>query len=297
MPMMDEHLQQYLDYLKVEKGLSPNTLAAYGTDLSLFYKFLSKKKIASLEKIIAAQILDYLVSLSDASMKARSISRRLITLRGFFRFLLKEEIIKKDPTALMEIPKGGRKLPNFLTLEEVDKILNLIAQETPEGIRNRTMLEVLYATGLRVSELVSLSVDDLNLQKGFLKTYGKGSKERIVPIGQSASKFLQDYLTSSRESLRKGRATQALFLTRRGRGMTRQMFWNIIKSSTHRAGIKKEVSPHTLRHSFATHLIQGGADLRSVQTMLGHSDISTTQIYTHLNLKHLKSIVAKHPRA
>ncbi len=297
MPVMDEHLQRYLDHLKVERGLSPNTLAAYGTDLGHFYQFLSKKKIASLEKVLSPQILDYLMALSDASMKARSLSRHLITLRGFFRFLLKEEMISKDPTAMMDIPKGGRKLPNFLTLEEVDKILGLVAEETLEGIRNRAMLEVLYATGLRVSELVSLLVDDLNLQKGFLKTYGKGSKERIVPIGQSASKFLQDYLVSSRESLRKGRTTQALFLTRRGKGMTRQMFWNIIKSSAHKAGIKKAVSPHTLRHSFATHLIQRGADLRSVQTMLGHSDISTTQIYTHLNLRHLKSITAKHPRA
>jgi len=294
---MDSLLQSYLDYLKVEKGLSKNTLMAYGTDLSLFVHHLGKKKIDRPQDISPQIILEHIMKLSDHALKARSLSRHLIAIRGFFKYLLSEEKIEKNPTLLLEIPKGGRKLPRFLSLDEVDKILEASSQSSPEKIRNRTMLEVLYATGLRVSELVNLVVDDLNLQKGFLKTLGKGSKERIVPLGKSAIFHLQNYLSTARETFRKRKGSQTLFLTRRGKGMTRQMFWNIIKSQALKAGIKQDVSPHMLRHSFATHLIERGADLRSVQTMLGHANITTTEIYTHLNLKHLKGIISKHPRA
>lgn len=294
---MDLLIQRYLDYLKVEKGLARNTLQAYGADLSLFADFLVRKKIVSLSKIQPPVILEHLMKLSDRSLKSRSLARHLITLRGFFRFLARGGGIEANPALLLELPKGGRRLPRFLSLDEVDRLLEGSPGRSPEEIRNRAMIELLYATGLRVSELVSLSLDDLNLQKGFLKTIGKGSKERLVPIGKSALKAIHEYIHPTREVLKKHRATQVLFLTRRGRGMTRQMFWKILKRLAIQAGIKQEVSPHMLRHSFATHLIERGADLRSVQAMLGHTDISTTQIYTHLNLKHLKSITARHPRA
>lgn len=293
---MDSLIQRYLDYLKVEKGLARNTLQAYGADLALFSSFLARKRISSAGKIDGPAILDHLMNLSDRPLKSRSLARHLITLRGFFRYLVREGEISKNPALLLELPKGGRKLPRFLSPDEVDRLLSLPADDSPESLRNLAMLEILYATGLRVSELVHLSVDDLNLQKGFLKTVGKGSKERIVPIGKSASRAIQDYLQNGRELFRKGRTTQALFLTRRGRGMSRQMFWKILGRMAGQAGIRQKVTPHMLRHSFATHLIERGADLRSVQAMLGHSDISTTQIYTHLNLKHLKSITARHPR-
>lgn len=296
---MEILLQRYLDHLKVEKGLSRNSLSAYGTDLGAFVTSLKSKKRgpSAWDKVRPEDILDHLMALSDRALKPRSLSRHLIAIRGFFRFLLKEKEIESNPTVLIELPKGGRKLPKFLTLEEVDRLLDVSGGKKPDALRNRTMMEVLYATGLRVSELVTLTVDDLDLQKGFLKTMGKGRKERLVPMGQSAVGWLRDYLATGREALRKGRSTQTLFLSKFGRGLSRQMTWKILKSLALKAGILKETSPHMLRHSFATHLIQRGADLRSVQAMLGHSDISTTQIYTHLNLTHLKSIASKHPRA
>jgi len=294
---LESEIQQYLDFLKVEKGLSKNTLAAYATDLRDFVGFLIKKKINSWKSVTPSHIVDHLIALTDGARGPRTLSRHLISVRGFFKFLISEEIVLKNPTLLVELPKGGRPLPKFLTLEEVERLLNLPPGDSLEKIRNRTMLEVLYATGLRVSELVSLSVDNLNLQKGFLRTVGKGNKERIVPLGRSAIKSLQDYLETSRKLLQKKKSSQALFVTRRGGAMTRQMFWKLLGDMTRQADIRKKVSPHVLRHSFATHLIQRGADLRSVQVMLGHADISTTQIYTHLNLTHLKSIVSKHPRA
>jgi integrase/recombinase XerD len=317
---MDESLQRYLDHLKVEKGLSKNTLAAYGTDLNGFLEFLGKRKRSSWSEVTPQDVLEHVMKLSDGvdstgrasggvhstgrasgrSLKARSLARHLIAIRGLYKFLMKEGDVSKNPTVLMELPKAGRKLPNFLTLDEVDLILSAAharAQEGPQGVRNDAMIELLYATGLRVSELVGLTVDDLHLDRGFLKTMGKGRKERIVPIGKSAIRSIQLYLATARETLRKGRSTQALFLTRLGRGMSRQMFWKLLKDLARRAGIRKDISPHVFRHSFATHLVQRGADLRSVQAMLGHSDISTTQIYTHLNLTHLKNVAAKHPRA
>lgn len=297
---METALQRYLDHLKVEKGLSKNTLAAYGTDLQDFLIFLKARKRASWAEVTPQDISEHALKLSDRSLKARSLARHLIAVRGLYKFLIKEGDVKKNPTALVELPKAGRKLPNFLTLDEVDRLLSAAkgrAEEGPEGVRNLTMLDVLYATGLRVSELVNLTVDDLHLERGFLKTMGKGKKERIVPIGRTALQSLQYYMATARELLRKGRSTQALFVTRLGKAMSRQMFWKLLKELSRRAQIKKDLSPHVLRHSFATHLVQRGADLRSVQAMLGHADISTTQIYTHLNLAHLKSVASKHPRA
>lgn len=297
---METALQRYLDHLKVEKGLSKNTLAAYGTDLQDFLTFLKARKKSSWVEVTPQDILEHAMKLSDRSLKARSLARHLIAVRGLYKFLIKEGDVKKNPTALVELPKAGRKLPNFLTLDEVDRLLSAAkgrAEEGPEGVRNLTMLDVLYATGLRVSELVNLTVDDLHLERGFLKTMGKGKKERIVPIGRTALQSIQYYMATARELLRKGRCTQSLFVTRLGKAMSRQMFWKLLKELSRRAQIKKDLSPHVLRHSFATHLVQRGADLRSVQAMLGHADISTTQIYTHLNLAHLKSVASKHPRA
>jgi len=297
---VEEPLQRYLDFLKVEKGLSKNTLAAYGTDLQAFFEFTKKRGRTSWADISSQDILEHVMTLSDRSLKARSLARHMIAIRGFFKFLMKEGEVAKNPTALVELPKAGRKLPNFLTLDEVDRILSVShgrAQEGPEGMRNEAMIELLYATGLRVSELVNVTVDDLHMDRGFLKTMGKGKKERIVPMGKSAIQILQLYLATARETLRKGRSTQALFVTRLGKAMSRQMFWKLLKDLARKAGIRKDISPHVLRHSFATHLVQRGADLRSVQAMLGHADISTTQIYTHLNLAHLKGVAAKHPRA
>ncbi|QQR80441.1 MAG: site-specific tyrosine recombinase XerD [Deltaproteobacteria bacterium] len=297
---MDVFVQSFLDHLKVEKGLSKNTLASYGTDLNAFLKYLEWKGMQAPSQITSAHILEHIVSLSKEGLKPRSMARHLITIRRFFKFLNQEKILDQDPTALIDIPKIGRKLPNFLTLNEVDKILEAAVTQTKvvtlENQRNHAMIELLYATGLRVSELVNLKVDDLNLQKGFLKAYGKGSKERIVPMGKVANAALSQYISEARESLRKKHSTQYLFLTRRGTSMTRQMFWTIIKTLALKAGIRRAISPHVLRHSFATHLVERGADLRSVQVMLGHSNIATTEIYTHLNLKHLKGIISKHPR-
>lgn len=294
---MELWLQRYLDFLKVEKGLSPNSLSAYGTDLSLFLKDMLCRGYRQWSDIRSQDILDHLMKLSDQNIKARSISRHLIAIRGLFKFLSREKEIAKNPAASLELPKSGRKLPHFLTLTEVDRLLATLTEVTPEGIRNKAMMELLYATGLRVSELVNLTVHDINAEKGFLRAFGKGSKERIVPLGRVALEAVKVYLETARELLRKKHETQFLFITRRGSAMTRQMFWKLLKDLAKKALIHQDISPHTLRHSFATHLIQRGADLRSVQMMLGHADIVTTQIYTHLDLKHLKSVASKHPRA
>ncbi len=294
---MDAHLQCYLDTLKVEKGLSKNTLQAYGADLSLLVAFLKRRGLKNLGAVAASDLLDHLMELSDRSLKARSLSRHLIAIRGFFKFLLRIGHVPENPSALLDLPRAGRKLPRFLTLEEVDRLLQKPGGSSAQEERNQVMIEILYATGLRVSELTALTMDDLNLSKGFLRTMGKGSKERIVPIGKKAIQCLENYVKTGRATLLKNRISSVLFPARRGRPLSRQMFWKILKRRARQAGIRQEVSPHMLRHSFATHLIERGADLRSVQTMLGHANIVTTEIYTHLNLRHLKSIADKHPRA
>lgn len=291
---MNADLEKYLDFLKVQKGLARLTLAAYGSDL---HDFVTQIKKTSWKEISQSDLLDYLVRLSRQGFRARSIARKIISLRGFFHFLLQNHRIREDPLTGLDLPKGGRKLPDLLSLNEIEKILAAVTGETAEAIRNRAMLELLYATGLRVSELVSLTVNDIDLKAGYLKTLGKGSKERIVPIGRAALKALQLYHPLAREQITKGKSVSHFFVTRRGRGMTRQMFWGILAQSARKAGIRRKVFPHMFRHSFATHLLERGADLRSVQMMLGHSDISTTQIYTHMNLKRLKEIASKHPRA
>ncbi|MBI2068021.1 MAG: site-specific tyrosine recombinase XerD [Deltaproteobacteria bacterium] len=292
----DTESRRYLNYLRVERGLAAHTIEAYASDLLHLRRYLAQKKITLWKKVSPHHLLDYLLLLSKNGLKSRSIARQLITFRGFFRFMVKQGSCDTNPASELDLPKSSRKLPDFLTLPEIDRMLALPTGKFAEEIRNRAMLDLLYATGLRVSELVNLSLNDLDLTAGFVRTLGKGSKERIVPIGRSAQKSVKRYLEEGRGELVKGSVVEPLFLTRRRRAMTRQMFWEILRQLALKAGIRKRVSPHMLRHSFATHLLERGADLRAVQMMLGHSDISTTQIYTHLNLKRLKEIASKHPR-
>ena len=287
---------QYLNYLLVEKGLSKNTLESYSNDLNRYFDYLSDKGIEDIHQTDTAVILSHLIQLRKAGMEVRSRARHLVTLRGFYHFLVEEKIVTNDPTRLIDLPKSMLKLPDVLSVDEVDRLLGT-PDETPLGKRNAAMLEILYAAGLRVSELINIKLNDVNLEMGFVRVFGKGSKERIVPIGSHAKTKIQDYILHARPLLLKGVGSHYLFVARAGKPMTRQGFWKLLKKYGLKAGIKKTIKPHALRHSFATHLLEGGADLRSVQIMLGHSDISTTQIYTHVVRDHLiKTHKQYHPR-
>ena len=294
---MDTYREAFFDYLKVEKGLSKNTLCAYAHDLNKYLDYLSREGIDAPAGITRKDINDFLFSLRGSSAPV-SISRILSTIKGFHKFLVREKITGFDPAVLIESPRTGRKIPEFLTLEEVFRVLKAPDLEKRHGIRDRAILEIMYATGLRVSEVSWLKVSDVNLEIGFLKCKGKGSKERIVPLGKAAQNFLRKYLNEARPSFLAGKVSLYLFVGQGGRRLSRQSIWKAIKKAVKTAGITKRVSPHTLRHSFATHLLEGGADLRSVQEMLGHSSINTTQIYTHINQKRLKDTHRQfHPRA
>lgn len=287
----------FLDHLRVERHLSMHTVDAYGRDLSHFAQFLKIKQKKTLAQTGELDLRHFLAAEFDRGQKARSMARRLSALRRFFRYLNKEKQVQHDPTLRVELPKLGRALPKFLSLQEIQ---NLVAQpdlKKPMGLRDRTMIELLFASGLRVSELVGLKLDDLHLERGYVRVLGKGSKERLVPLGKVANQFLQDYLKLARPKLAKGRTSNAVFLSNRASAMSRQQFFLLLKAYAKQAGIKKNVSPHLLRHSFATHLLSGGADLRSVQAMLGHTDLATTQIYTHVQTDHLKKVHSLHPRA
>ena len=291
----------FLKYLSAARRLAPNTYdKSYRYDLNAFADFLQNRSITDLQHIDRSCIRDYLSWCRKKHLASRSISRRISTLRGFFRFLLAENLIAADPTTMIEHPKQGRVLPHTLSIGEVDGLLaaaERLARENPLGARNHVMLHLLYATGLRVSELVKLPLISFNRHSGNLRVLGKGSKERLVPIGEQARILLEEYLDQIRPGLLHGRTSPALFITRRGKAMTRTRYWQILKDIALQAGIKKTISPHALRHSFATHLLENGADLRSVQLMLGHADISTTQLYTHVEQSRLKSIHKKfHPR-
>jgi integrase/recombinase XerD len=295
---MDALLDSFLSYLAVEKGLSENTLESYGRDVKSFIRYVEENGPGSADEIKYNHILDYLSSFKDKGSNATTVVRSIVSLRQFFKYLLLEKIIDEDPAAHIRTPKMKKGIPGVITLDEVERILGAPDEATPEGLRDASMLEVLYATGIRVSELVGLKLNDVNFELGFVVVYGKGSKERVVPIGDKARSKLLEYLDTSRPALLKSRDSKALFVTRLGRGMTRQGFWKIIKHHGLTAGITKKISPHTLRHSFATHLLERGADLRTIQLMLGHSDISTTQIYTHVESERLKVIHKKyHPRS
>lgn len=287
----------FINYLSVEKGLAKNTLLAYESDLKKYVSFLTSKKISDFSKINRNHISQFLFSEKEKKHEASSIARCLVAVKLLHRFLLKEGCLKEDITSVLESPKLWKNLPEFLTLKEVETILAAPNLKTPAGIRDRAILELLYATGIRVSELVGLKLNDVNFESGFLKCYGKGGKERIVPLGRVAIEAVKRYLDKVR-SVQKA-SSESLFLgsKKAGEKLSRQAVWQMIKVYKRKAGIRKEITPHTFRHSFATHLLERGADLRIVQELLGHSDIATTQIYTHVSRDHLKSIHNKfHPR-
>jgi integrase/recombinase XerD len=294
-------IASFLNYIKVEKGLAANTLAAYDRDLRKFEAFAERRGL-SLEALNRDHVVDFLGDLYRQGLDSRSVARQLVSLRNLFRFALAEEALSADPTLNLESPKVRRSLPVYLRMEDVDRLLNQPDPSTPKGLRDRAMLEVLYSTGLRVSELVNLKVSDLEMRMGCLRCIGKGDKERLVPVGRKAVAAVEAYLGKSRPLLLRareaGKAIPWLFVNRFGNRLSRIAVWRLLTAYGQRAGIRVRLSPHKLRHSFATHLLERGADLRSVQLMLGHADISTTQIYTHVMEERLKQIYkAHHPRA
>ena len=290
------YLPIFLDYLAIEKGLAKNSLAAYGRDLRHFGHWLGDQRV-ELERVERIQIVKYFQSLRGSGISARSVARALAAIRGLFRFLVAERHLKADPTENLENPKLWSNLPKAIPPEDVEALLAAPDRATTDGLRDAAMLELLYATGLRVSELIAVRIDEVVLDAGFLRTIGKGSKERIVPFGDTAKDVIVEYMRKSRPDLDRF-ADPHLFLSRRGRPMSRQAFWMKIVAHARNAGIHGQISPHVLRHSFATHLLENGADLRSVQMMLGHADISTTQIYTHVSRARLQKMYETfHPRA
>jgi integrase/recombinase XerD len=294
---MNELIEQFLSYISVEKGMANNTLSSYKRDLFKFADFLKSKKIYSIEQVSRQMINSFMMAERERGLGSNSVSRELACIKSFFKFLLKENMVKEDAANIIESPKLWKKLPFTLSVEEIEVLLNAPNVRDPIEARDKACLELMYATGMRVSELVNLKIDDINIDVGFAKCFGKGSKERIVPFGRKAKESLERYLEKSRPQFLKKNISNSLFLTRLSKPMSRQMFWKIIKKYVKIARIKKKVTPHSLRHSFATHILERGADLRIVQEMLGHSDISTTQIYTHVSKDRLKSIHQKfHPR-
>jgi len=290
---LSSQMAAYLDFCRIEKGLSANSLASYTFDLSKFNTFVGAAELTGSENLNG-----YLDSLSEAGLSSRSVARHMATLRGLYGYLLREGAIGQDPTEFMRSPKQWQNIPKFLNLQEIEKIIQAPDLQRPTGLRDRAMLEVLYATGLRVSELCRVGVSDLNSDLGVVRTTGKGNKQRLVPVGKEALAAVSEYLRSGRSALLKGRSSRYLFITARGGCLTRQAFWKLLAGYGRKAGIFRGLTPHVLRHSFATHLLEGGADLRSVQVMLGHSDISTTQIYTHVLRSRLRQTVEEHhPRS
>jgi len=294
---MDGKAEQFLNYLVVEKGLSKNTIEAYGHDLNRFLQHLAKNGIQEVSKVGKFDVRGFLLALTMEGLSPRSVVRNLTVVRTFFKFLAQEGVLNTSPVEEIESPEVAKTLPEVLTSKEVEQLLEQPDSHTPLGMRDRAMLEMLYATGMRVSELTHLPVNQVNLEGGYVLLYGKGSKERVVPLGMESMKWLSLYLQGARKNLAKGKDSPFLFINRSGRGMSRQLFWRNLKGYGKKAGIRKRITPHLLRHSFATHLLEGGADLRSVQMMLGHADISTTQIYTHVSGERLKKVHQRyHPR-
>jgi integrase/recombinase XerD len=293
---LDNLIEQYIDFLIIEKGLSHNSIESYSTDLAGYGNFLEKNQIIDMAQADTTVILAWLIHLAQKGLSSKSRARHLITIRGFYKYLISEKYLNVNPVKEVDIPKIGQALPKIMSITEVETLLAISDASTPKGLRNLAMMEIMYGAGLRVSELIFLKLQDVNLDAGLLRVMGKGSKERIVPIGSKAKSITREWI-DTRPLVLKNIPSQYLFIARAGRPMTRQAFWKIIKKNALLAGISKNVTPHTLRHSFATHLLEGGADLRSVQTMLGHSDISTTQIYTHISREYLIKMHQKfHPR-
>ncbi len=290
-------MARYLNYLLIERGVAKNTLEAYGRDLQRFILFLQEKGITELNEVIPEVIIEYLVRIKDEGLSANSMNRSLATLRGLYKYLVQEKQVLQTPLANIALAKVWMRLPDTISSEEMALILAQPGLETSAALRDSAMLELLYATGIRVSELIGLTMNSINWQVGFLRAMGKGSKERIVPIGKAAYDCTRLYVDRARPQLMRGKSTDVLFLNRFGGKFTRQGLWKTVVRYAKKAGLQKKVHPHTFRHSFASHLLEGGADLRTVQVMLGHADISTTQIYTHITRDRLKEIHHKyHPR-
>lgn len=290
-------LDLFLNYITVEKGLSPNTIESYRRDLAKFFIFLKNRRVSSIEKVKKENLLQFLDHYRSRGLSSSSLNRTLSSLRMFFRFLQMESILTADPTELIESSKTWRRLPNTLSPEEVDRLLTPGPVKTARDCRNLAMIELLYATGMRVSELISVKLSSLYLNEGVIRTMGKGSKERLIPMSEPAVDRILLYLNRFREEQLNEKKSDVLFINASGKGLSRQAFWYILRKKAKLAGIEKTFSPHTLRHSFATHLLERGADLRSVQAMLGHSNISTTQIYTHVTRERLKKLhEMHHPR-
>ncbi len=296
--MIDTIIEEYLKFIQIEKGLSVNTIGAYRRDLNKYKEFLELQKIANIDFVDRQIIQECLGYLIDQGQSSKSIARFVSTIRSFHQFALREKYAAKDPTVLIETPKYEKKLPDVLEVDEVIQLLNAPDLNKNNGYRDRTMLELLYATGMRVSEVIQIEIEDVNLMMGFVRVFGKGDKERIVPLGDTVIDYLTTYIETVRPQLLKQTVTNVLFLNMHGKPLSRQGIWKMIKQNGLKANINKTLTPHTLRHSFATHLLENGADLRAVQEMLGHSDISTTQLYTHVSKYQVRKIYNQyHPRA
>jgi len=294
---MKELINTFIDYLSVERGLSNNTISSYRDDLLAYVNFIGKSKIATLSKTTKNNVTGFMLYQKDKGVSASSIARRLAAIKSFYRFLVRERVLDDDPSSLIDTPKLWKKIPQTLSVNEVERLLSQPNIREGQGIRDKAILETLYACGMRVSEAVNLKTKDVNLEVGFLRCVGKGNKERVVPLGKKAAVSIKRYLDLSRPRLLRAKESPFIFVSRLGRKISRQSFWKLVKKYARKAAIKKPIKPHILRHSFATHLLERGADLRSVQEMLGHSNISTTQIYTHIDRDRLKTIHKKfHPR-
>ncbi|MDD5166374.1 MAG: site-specific tyrosine recombinase XerD [Candidatus Omnitrophica bacterium] len=294
---MDEFIELFLNYLSVERGLARNTIISYKEDLKYYIGFLKKRSIDALSRATKNEIVDFMLNQKDKGLSPNSIARRLAAIKMFHRFLVRERILKNDPTSLIDSPKLWKKIPEALSFNEVDALLSQPDTREIQGARDKAILEIFYATGMRVSEVVNLKTDNVNLDIGFLRCIGKGNKERVIPLGKKAIASIKRYLEYSRPKLSRKKESGNLFISRLGKQISRQSLWKLIRRYARNARIKKPMKPHILRHSFATHLLERGADLRSVQEMLGHANISTTQIYTHINKERLKSIHKMfHPR-
>ncbi|MBW2592355.1 MAG: site-specific tyrosine recombinase XerD [Deltaproteobacteria bacterium] len=297
MDRTDNLVEQYLTHLAIEKGLAEKTMESYRLDLARYVKFLQNSRVKNFSNSDTAVILKHLIGLRKAGLGARSRARHLVAIRGFYKFLVQEKIISRDPSKTIDLPRGGLKLPDVMSAPEIKILIDTPDISRPIGKRDQAMIELAYAAGLRVSELINLRLQNINLEACFVRVFGKGSKERIVPFGIYAQKKINDYLQMARPILLKEYLSEFVFVARAGRPMTRQGFWKLLRGYALKANIHKTITPHTIRHSFASHLLEGGADLRAVQVMLGHVDISTTQIYTHVAREHLVKMHKKyHPR-
>ncbi len=295
--MMDKVIEEFISFLSIERGMAHNTLLAYRRDLKFYMTYLSLNGLSSLNQIQRESVTAFMYHQKEKGLSANSICRNLAAIKMFHRFLVRERLAMEDPTQLVETPKLWKRIPDVLSFQEIEAMLKTSEGEHWQQIRDHSILELFYASGLRVSELVSLKLESVNFELGFVRCLGKGNKERIIPIGKSARIAIQKYCDQVRNKLKKNQETEVIFLSRLGKKLSRQSVWKIIKCYARKAGIKKEIKPHTLRHSFATHLLENGADLRSVQEMLGHADISTTQIYTHVDKERLRIVHKQfHPR-